>query len=305
MSSMKKAFATMLAAALKDPADASYPLIVSPKIDGVRCVTMDWADGSNKCVPVSRSLKKIRNTYIYDTIAASCPPGLDGELIIGDLPGKTFCDSSAAISRFDQKPEFRYCVFDYVSDWQDPKWWKGVMSRYEDRLKSLSKLKLPDFCVIVPYMLVNDAKEFMTWHDTFVEQGFEGMCARTPHSPYKFGRSTLKECWLLKFKTFEDAEGVIVGFEELQHNANAYDDALQRRRTSHQANMVPMGTLGSLRVEREGVVFGVGTGFDEQTRQHIWDNRDKYLGKVVKYKHQPHGAKDKPRIPVFLGFREE
>jgi hypothetical protein len=29
------------------------------------------------------------------------------------------------------------------------------------------------------------------------------------------------------------------------------------------------------------------------------------VGKRVKYKHQPHGAKDKPRCPVFIGFRED
>jgi hypothetical protein len=28
------------------------------------------------------------------------------------------------------------------------------------------------------------------------------------------------------------------------------------------------------------------------------------MGKVVKYKSQPTGVKDKPRFPVFLGFRD-
>lgn len=295
----------MLAAMLLKPEDATYPLITSPKIDGIRCITMGWTDGKNQCVPISRSLKRIRNTHIYNMIASQCIPGLDGELIIGDLPGAKFNDSAAAISRFDQNPNFRYCVFDYCETWEDPTWYKGVMSRYEDRLKSLSKLKLPEFCIKVPFELVTSPAKFMQYHDECMELGYEGICARTPHSPYKFGRSTMKECWLMKFKTFVDDEGIVVGFNEWMHNSNEYDGALMKRRTSHQVNMIPMGLLGSLQVEKDGVVFGVGTGFDEQTRQQIWDNRDQYLGKTVKFKHQPHGAKDKPRIPVFLGFREE
>jgi DNA ligase-1 len=55
---------------------------------------------------------------------------------------------------------------------------------------------------------------------------------------------------------------------------------------------------------RTGVEFEVGTGFDDGLRLAIWKNKDYYGKKIVKYKFFPTGSKDKPRFPVFLGFRD-
>lgn len=38
-------------------------------------------------------------------------------------------------------------------------------------------------------------------------------------------------------------------------------------------------------------------------RAGIWGSREAYLGKIVTYKSQAVGMKDKPRSPVFRGFR--
>lgn len=67
-----------------------------------------------------------------------------------------------------------------------------------------------------------------------------------------------------------------------------------------------MGTLGSLLVKpfNGGDLFYIGTGFSALDRQAIWDNRESYIGKIVKFKYQKHGTKDRPRIPVFLSFRD-
>jgi DNA ligase 1 len=55
----------------------------------------------------------------------------------------------------------------------------------------------------------------------------------------------------------------------------------------------------------DGVEFNIGTGFDAATRQTIWDNREAYLGRLVKFKSMTHGTKDRPRHPVFIGWRHE
>ena len=114
----------------------------------------------------------------------------------------------------------------------------------------------------------------------------------------------------MKLKRFKDSEAVVLGFEEQMLNTNRADkDAFGRtKRSSAKAGKVGKGTLGKFRVRdvHSGVEFEVGTGegLTQKLRQKIWDDRDAYLGKTIKYKFQPHGVKEKPRLPIWLGFRD-
>lgn len=301
-------FQPMLAAKV-DPSkypQLVFPLIVSPKIDGVRCTTVEIGDGQNQCTPLTRNLNPIRNRHIYRLIGMNCPPGLDGELIKGyDLPGPEFYETNSSICRGDGEPEFSFHIFDYVPCWVDSRWHNGIMTRYEDRLKQLKDLQLPKFCKIVEHTLVNTQEEFFHWYGIYLDLGFEGLCARAPHSPYKFGRSTFKEHWLLKLKATEDEIGVVVGTEELMHNANELvPDSLVKRRTLHQEGMVPMNRLGALIVKWNEQEFRVGTGFGAADRDNLWAIREKLVGRKVKFQYQKFGTKDKPRCPAFICFMD-
>ena len=104
----------------------------------------------------------------------------------------------------------------------------------------------------------------------------------------------------------------MVGFAEELHNENeARTNALgHTERSTHRENKSGKGRLGALVVEGigggfEGVGFRIGTGFSQEQREVYWEARDQLVGRVVKYRHQPHGGKDLPRIPSFLGFRAE
>jgi DNA ligase-1 len=44
-------------------------------------------------------------------------------------------------------------------------------------------------------------------------------------------------------------------------------------------------------------------GVTDEQRLEWWKNPDQFMGMVVKYKFLPIGIKDKPRHPIFLGFR--
>jgi DNA ligase-1 len=164
---------------------------------------------------------------------------------------------------------------------------------------------------IVPQITIRTPAELLEYEEECLNQGYEGVMIRSVDGPYKFGRSTAREGYLLKFKRFEDAEAEIIGFEERMHNGNELTRDLLGRaeRSSHQANMVGRNDLGALVVRGingtySGVQFNIGTGFDDADRQIIWAQRSRRLGDVVKYKYFPTGSKDKPRFPVFLGFRE-
>ena len=149
----------------------------------------------------------------------------------------------------------------------------------------------------------------MAYEEEALQEGYEGVMLRTPESPYKGGRSTLKQGYLVAIKRFEDAEAEIIGYEEKLHNANKLqkDELGYAKRSSSKANLVPMDTLGALVVKdlKTGVIFNIGTGLDAALCRWIWANRKKCLHKIVTYTYQVTGTKDKPRIPSFKGFRDK
>ena len=117
----------------------------------------------------------------------------------------------------------------------------------------------------------------------------------------------------MKLKEFVDSEAKVIGFEEQLENTNeaTIDELGHTKRSTHQENMVPKGTLGKFIVEEigdtawRGQTFPVGTGegLTAELRQEIWDNRDKYLGKIITYKYQSYGVLNLPRLPIWRGFR--
>jgi DNA ligase 1 len=274
-----------------DKLDFTHRLYATPKLDGIRCLKINGK-------ALSRKFKDIPNHHVRELIEM-LPDGLDGELI---CEGKTFNETQSLIMREEGEPDFTYYVFDYVNPIFLEEYYAIRMSRLED-------LKLPSFCKkLIPVQLKNES-ELNHYEAKCLNEGYEGVMVRDPRSPYKCGRSTVKEGYLLKIKRFEDAEAIILGFEEKMHNNNEKktDELGHSKRSSHKENLAPADTLGALIVRdiKTDVEFSIGSGFDDVLKKEIWYNRDRYLNKIVTYKYQPSGMKDKPRFPAFKGFRDE
>lgn len=290
----------------------SFPVIATPKLDGIRCVTRDVPRPTGyECEAFSRSLKPIPNCHIARLIGTHCPPGLDGEIMTyaSDLFDTTrkvrsFNDISSDVMSFSGAPDFKYHIFDYHVE-------HAPMLVYKDRLRLLQELmpKLPSWCVYVPTMTLSSLTDLITYEALQVSLGFEGICFRDPNSPYKYGRSTLREGWLVKMKRFVTEEAVIIGVEEEMQNNNpqTLGTTGYAERSSHKANLSGKGRMGALicKLDPHGDdTFKIGTGFTADQRQNMWDGRHTLIGRLVTFKHMPHGAKDLPRIPVFVGFRD-
>jgi len=270
-----------------------YPVLVTHKVDGIRCLKIDGR-------AVTRKFKSVPNNYVRSLIErSSLPSGIDGELIVD---GAAFNDTSSGIMSIDGEPDFRYLIFDYVE--------RGNLSEpYSDRMRRLSKLDVPKWGAKLLPTKVVDYGALLEYESRALADGFEGIMIRSPDGPYKCGRSTTKEGFLMKLKRFEDSEAKVVGFEEKMHNANdATKDAFGRtERSSHKANMIPTGVLGALVVAwgSDEVMFRVGSGFDDAQRKDIWLHQRKYIGRLVKFRFQPSGLKELPRFPTFIGWRHE
>lgn len=288
-------FKPMLSGTVEDVNKLTFPLFASPKLDGIRAVVLDG-------VLLSRNLKPIPNQHLQSVFGHARYNGLDGELIAGEACSPTvFRDTSSAVMSVAGKPNVKFYVFDNFSE---PELY------FKDRVSSLERRKLPaDLFVKWLPEKVGSVASLTTLEELWLEAGYEGAMLRRHDGPYKMGRSTLKEAYLLKLKRFADGEAEIVGFEEQQHNANeATTDALGRtKRTTHKAGKQGKGTLGALLVKdlKTGCEFNIGSGFTDVERAVIWANQPGHLGFIVRYKYFPTGSKDKPRFPVFVGFRDK
>jgi DNA ligase-1 len=237
------------------------------------------------------------------------PPGLDGELM---SDGK-FGNVQSAIMSYQGTPDFTYHVFDHIPMWEDPRHHRMILTEYYDRMEMLKKvmraLILPvglNVIMVNTFMAYNE-DELLDFEQDCVMVGYEGICFRSPASPYKFGRSTWNEGWLVKMKRFEDDEATIVGTVELEHNDNdpEKDNLGYTVRTSHQSGMVAGNKLGAFTVVSKNwkESFKVGSGLCQTDREELWKVRESLIGKTIKFKYQPHGTKDRPRTPIFLSFR--
>jgi DNA ligase-1 len=277
-----------------DPAKAKFPYMATPKIDGIRFLMIDG-------VAVSRTFKPIRNQYVQQLLKETLPNGTDGELTCGN----DFQSSSSAIMSVDGRPDFNCWIFDYVDPGID------AIDDYMQRIEHPFLKELEDendfITVLKPELVLSEA-ELRRVEQDYLDAGFEGVMLRDPKGGYKFGRSTVKENTLLKVKRFLDDEAELIDVLEKQHNQNeAQQDAFGRtKRSTAQDGLVGACTAGTLVVRnRDGMEFGIGTGLDDRLRNEIWANPEAYKGMLVKYKYFPVGIKEKPRHPVFLGFRHQ
>lgn len=289
---MSSTFKPLLASKV-DLDKVRYPVLVSPKLDGIRAVSL--AGGI-----FSRQLKPIPNRHVQQWALDCLPVGLDGEIMTYEdqTPDKFEVVQSKVMSHAGE-PDFRFCVFDCFLEPDAP---------FDERLEKARTLsRLDDRIVPVVHTTADDHVSLGIYEENYVRLGYEGLMLRDPKGRYKYGRSSVNEGILLKMKRFDDAEGVVININELLVNENEAekDELGHTKRSSKAEGKRPGNTMGSMSLRWGDVEFEVGTGFDAATREAIWRDRDSFIGKKVTFKYQGTGANGRPRFPVFLGFRRD
>jgi DNA ligase-1 len=279
------------------------------KADGIRALKLN-----DKLV--SRTLKPIRNKIIASMLEQYLPNGADGEIICGD----TFQETTSIVMTVMEPTSnnntsslgcqtVKFYWFDHVDTTM------GLTEPYMERTKRISDWvannQSPTGLEIIPLVptIISTTEELQKFESDSLSKGFEGVMIRTPTSPYKCGRSTLKQAYLLKVKRFMDSEATVLDMFPLMHNHNTaeIDERGYTKRSSHKENLEEANTLGAMLVRdvTSGLEFNIGTGFNATQRDEFWANKTNLVGKLVKYKYFPVGVKEAPRHPVFLGFRDQ
>jgi len=235
---------------------------VSEKFDGVRAY---W-DGQ-------RFLSRNGNVYqAPDWFVGDLPAvPLDGELWMGR---QRFAELSGAVrKRIPVDSEWRAIQF-YVFDLPAP-------APFHERYRQLKTLLVENtdsrYLTLVEQAPATSHTELMVRLNRVVAEGSEGLMLKRLESRYEAGRSDD----LLKVKTFDDAEAVVV-----EHLAGK--GRLQ-------------GMMGALRVELpNGRRFRIGSGFSDELRA-----QPPAPGTRITFKYYGRTATGLPRFASFLRVRDD
>ena len=275
--------------------EINFPVYASTKLDGVRALIIDG-------IVYSRSLKPIRNKHVQKLFGKKEFEGFDGELVVGDIYAKdVFQKTTSGVMSEDGEPDVKFYVFDL---------WNHPTTSYERR-QTILRVQLKNYktdnVLFLGQKYCNTCDDVNSILEEERIKNGEGLILRNPEGIYKYGRSTPKQQLSVKVKFFEQEEFEVVGFEERMHNTNEQttNELGYAERSSAKDGLVPMNTLGSIVLKYGDAEFRCGTGFNDKQRKEIWENKDKYLGKLASIRYMSVGQKLVPRVPSFIGWRHE
>jgi len=283
---MNKITRPMKGATLEKGDIIPYPVLATPKIDGIRFLIVNGK-------AVTTQFKPIPNKKLRAFLEKNCQEGLDGEL---KILGKFYKTSSVVMSY--EHPDWdkvEIIVFDYAPD---------IHQVYEDRVMSLRKLENKHIIKLKPKVIYNN-EELKKFEKVCLDDGHEGVMLRVPRGPYKCGRSTIKQFYLVKLIKNITAEAKIIGMKQLLSNVNKQElNAFGMSKRSHKKEgKIPKPMVGSFKViDGKKRIFFVG-GLTDVMKKDAWENPKKYMGKTITYMCKPYGEKDLPRQARFKSFR--
>ena len=276
----------------KENPKAKFPMIASLKLDGMRVIAEVIVDEeevnflSRTGNPVT-SLDHLKPAVL--DLARMTPHKhifFDGEATAG-----SFNDSISALRKKGVSAIGAvFHVFDYfLPEWKaiaktkeykkegrklkdrhiDLCSWTNWKSRPDSQYKG--DVRLHDF------QLVHSHKEFIDLFMAALDANEEGYMAKDPFSVYEFKRT--KSWW--KMKDEIEADGEIIGFKPGKE-----DSAFAH-------------TLGSVTIRLENGVEVEASGIKHMYLDEIWNNQDKYIGRIVKvnaHEETPDGSLRHPRL---------
>lgn len=298
-----------------DPLKQRYPVLIQPKIDGVRALNLFGT-------LTGRSLKKFGNRYVTALFSHSLLIGFDGEMAVGSNSAHPdLCRmTTSALSTITGEPVVTWHLFDYVTS-------ETRHLPYANRLDLLRRqvdavqLVRPDLharLAIVPTYECRSEAGLQCADEYWTGFGYEGTIIRAIEAPHKSGRSTVKEGGLLRVKAFATAEAEVVAVHEGQTNLNeaTVNELGLTERSTHQENMVANGLVGTLtgkllasiqlgdKVLPKGELVTISAGrMTAEERKLYLQEPGRIVGKVATFQYFPRGVKDKLRFPTFQGLR--
>ena len=278
-----------------------FPFLGSTKLDGIRA-TMQGG------ILLSRSLKPIPNKFVQERFKG-LPEGLDGELVCGNPSDDPYKRTHSIVMSDDKPLDFygdtvRWNVFDKYDATE------GFTDRNIAAHNAVMHSGNP-FVKFVEHKYLGSIEELEAYERVTLATGFEGVMLRSVEGPYKQGRATLNQGWLIKIKRYQEAEALIMDcYAEMENTNEEFTNELGRTaRSSEKAGKVAKDQLGGFNVIGQGAFYnGIdfkvpNSSITHEDRKELWAKRDDLKGKLLTYKFFSIGSDVRPRHPVFKGLR--
>ncbi|MCL6572774.1 MAG: hypothetical protein K6T88_14005 [Bacillus sp. (in: Bacteria)] len=271
-----------------------WPVGVSAKLDGIRMLSK-LIDRNVRCRSrrnrVFFNLQHIEKELVTFFAYLPAEAELDGELYSHDM---SFQEITSAVKTVKTKhprlEEVKYFIFDIITAGDLP---------YEDRYNLLAGAynnyindgNQNTSFLFVPIVLANNDDEILSYHQAYVEAGYEGIIIRKlananptqkalDESRYHPGRSSN----LLKYKEFTDEEAIVIGIDKA---TGSEDGAAMLIVQDIRGNRFPIRMRGSINRRREW-----------------YQNPNLVMNKPVTIRYQELTKAGIPRFPVGIAIRD-
>jgi len=252
---------------------------VNIKIDGIRCVAV-VSDTEKKVEFFSRDGATLTD-FLTENIRNDILNNYEffrGKRLDGEIYCKHFQQLMTIVTRKEISTEAirvrdsaRYAIFDQMTN-----------EILENRIQFISAM--PEMTYIKPVKYIKIECIYQLIFDLsrkYIEKGAEGIIVKHPKSLYEYKRSNN---WL-KFKNKESLDLTIIG-TEAGETGSKYENC-----------------LGALILDYNGKELRCGSGFTDEERIKLWNEREKLIGKTAQISFMEKTKTDSLRHPVFEVIR--
>lgn len=248
----------------KEESKIEYPVFIQPKLDGMRCITVNQSLISRKnkeITTMKHILEEVKDLGIM----------LDGELY---AYGLSFQDNMKLIKKYvpNESEKVKYHVYDLIIRG------KSFKERYEELVKLTQENEFK-YLELVPTHICRTKEDIQKYHSEFISQGYEGSIIRWGDQEYEINK---RSSYLLKLKDFLDEACEIV-------------DVIPSEKRQDQGIFI-------CKLE-DGRTFGTGMRFNFEEREEILRNKSNYIGKTAEIRFFEWTDDGLPRFPVCVGLR--
>jgi ATP-dependent DNA ligase len=304
-------FKPMLASNIKID-NLKLPVIGSCKLEGVR----------GEFTPnglFTRPMKRFNNSLLerkFIRILEFCKKYnavVEGEFYVH---GMDFSDISSICRRSNHPdtPLMQFHVFDLL-------YMDEPNVCFHDRIDSLNRYGgyfWSDEVIEVDQYYIFTHDQAHKIYEEAIANGYEGFVFKAPYEEYKFGRSTVGEAKFLRIKPEDTYDGIVVEIVERMENLVeskinelGYMCKTQDKDQKAHTGLAAVAIVISpdfpkpVRVSLSRGIKDYEDTKKSPSRKSIWDNREEYKGKNIKFVGLPVPGMDLPRAPRFDAWRTD